>query len=109
MRPKAGREVLLKAADLLEKSEWWRGGDSHTCRQKNEHCPLTAMAAIAPDLVDLPVISEARRYLNEAIAGPNIVASNIIIHIIHYIIHYNDTVAKNKEEVVNKMREAAKR
>jgi len=93
--------VLLKAADLLEKSEWYQAGMSPD-NLEGYHCPITAIRKFE---FDAYAEAKACERLAQKI-NPEERASGAHPNVL--IMRFNDKEARSKEEVVAKMREAGK-
>ena len=88
------RQLLLDAADLIERQGWWDGRPGSDGEQRTLHCIETAISAIGSiHHIDL-ARSEASVNFSNYVSTPSIT--------------WNDAPGRTKEEVLTAMREAAR-
>jgi hypothetical protein len=93
------QEVLLEAADLIEKHGWWNGGPIENIKSNNNvNCPVTAILAVCRDS---NVVLKANDLL--ALALP----LTTEIRTVRRISKWNDS-QPNGETVIAKLREVAR-
>ena len=87
------RQLLLDAADLIDRQGWWDGTPTPRGEQRTLHCIETAISAIGSKQIDM-ARSEASVNFSNYVSTPSIT--------------WNDAPGRTKEEVLAAMRGAAR-
>jgi hypothetical protein len=98
------RDVLHRAADLLEEFGWTTGNEGMPSMQLKPRAPYCLLGSVAQARADFGGHVASGGYFDSA---RDFFGRSVRIDAVHEIVLWNDTPGRTKAEVVARLREAA--